>query len=85
MWNGGIKTFAIDGESVLYRYGRLRVLIVGDLTLLIIEEDYSSLYYIHLGSTKMYQDLCGLYWWKGTKANTLKLVTSCLNKSSMDI
>ncbi|KAF3683401.1 Cell differentiation protein RCD1 -like protein [Capsicum annuum] len=70
---GQVKT------CVLRHHGRLYVPVVGDMRQLIFDEDYSSRYSIHPGATKMYQDLRGLYWWKGMKVDILKHVTSCLN------
>lgn len=52
---------------------------VGDIKRLILIEDHSLRYSIHRGASKMYQDLRGLYWWKGMKADILTYVTSCLN------
>ncbi|XP_047260738.1 uncharacterized protein LOC124893986 [Capsicum annuum] len=77
--NGGLKSFTIDGEGVLRRHGRLCVPVVGDVRQLILDEAHSSRYSIHPGATKLYQDLRGLYWWKGMKVDILKHVTSCLN------
>ncbi|XP_059288581.1 uncharacterized protein LOC132041921 [Lycium ferocissimum] len=77
--NGGVKSFSIDCEGVLRCHGRLCIPMVGDVKLLILEEAHSSRYFIHPGATKMYQDLRGLYWWKGMKADILKHMTSCLN------
>ena len=33
---------------------------------------------MHLGSTKMYQDLKVSYWWSGMKRYVLEFVTKCL-------
>ncbi|XP_060190412.1 uncharacterized protein LOC132619568 [Lycium barbarum] len=77
--NGGVKSFSIDGKGVLHCHSRLCIPMVGDVKQLILEEAHNSRYSIHPGATKMYQDLRGLYWWKGMRADILKHVTSCLN------
>ena len=33
---------------------------------------------MHLGSTKMYQDLKVLYWWSGMKIDVSEIVTKCM-------
>nr|GEX84015.1 putative reverse transcriptase domain-containing protein [Tanacetum cinerariifolium] len=38
-----------------------------DLRTLIMHESYKSMYSIHPGSDKMYQDLKRLYWWPNIK------------------
>ncbi|XP_060183063.1 uncharacterized protein LOC132613018 [Lycium barbarum] len=83
--NGGVKSFSIDGEGVLRCHGRLCIPMVGNMKQLILEEAHSSRYSIHPGATKMYQDLRGLYWWKGMKDDILKHVTSCLNYQQVEL
>ncbi|WMV08025.1 hypothetical protein MTR67_001410 [Solanum verrucosum] len=45
----------------------------------IMEEDYSSKYSIHPGSTKMYRDLREVYWWNSMKKGIAKFVAKCQN------
>ncbi|XP_060212075.1 uncharacterized protein LOC132639651 [Lycium barbarum] len=82
--NGGVKSFSIDDEGVLRCHGRLCIPMVGNVKQLILEEAHSSRYSIHPGATKMYQDLRGLYRWKGMKADILKHMTSFLNCQQWD-
>jgi hypothetical protein len=50
---------------------------VGDLWKAILREAHDSAYSIHLGSTKMYQDLKQRYWWYGMKRDVAAHVALC--------
>nr|GEW43202.1 reverse transcriptase domain-containing protein [Tanacetum cinerariifolium] len=50
----------------------------GDLSSVIMQESYKSMYSIHPGSEKMYQDMKKLYWWPNMKANIVTYVSKCL-------
>ncbi|KAI3741049.1 hypothetical protein L1987_58716 [Smallanthus sonchifolius] len=50
----------------------------GDFRLKILDEAHKSRYSIHLGTTKMYQDLRKDYWWPGMKFDIMKYVAKCL-------
>nr|GEV25314.1 putative reverse transcriptase domain-containing protein [Tanacetum cinerariifolium] len=50
----------------------------GDLRTLIMHESHKSMYSIHSGSDKMYQDLKQLYWWPNMKADIVTYVGMCL-------
>ncbi|WMV54922.1 hypothetical protein MTR67_048307 [Solanum verrucosum] len=65
--NRGVKSFAIDGDGILRRNGRLCIPMVGNVKQLILEEAHSSRKSIHPGAMKMYQNLRELYWWKEWK------------------
>ena len=58
-------------------YYRDRVCVPNDdeLKKPILEEAHSGSFAIHLGSTKMYQDLKTSYWWSGMKKDGSDLVT----------
>ncbi|KAK4338810.1 hypothetical protein RND71_040272 [Anisodus tanguticus] len=45
----------------------------------IMTEVHCSRYSIHPGSTKMYHDLKGMYWWNDMKRNNAEFVAQCLN------
>ncbi|XP_050217548.1 uncharacterized protein LOC126668385, partial [Mercurialis annua] len=44
----------------------------------ILEEAHKSAYSVHPGSTKMYHDLKGTYWWSGMKKDVAEYVSKCL-------
>lgn len=43
----------------------------------ILEESHRSSLSIHLGATKMYQDLMEIFWWPGMKKDVVEFVYSC--------
>ena len=45
----------------------------------IMTEAHSSRYFIHPGSTKMYQDLKDMYWWNDMKKSIVEFVAECPN------
>ena len=49
-----------------------------DLRKTILEEAHNGSFSIHLGSTKMYQDLKMSFWWSGMKIDVSEFVTKCL-------
>ena len=59
--------FTEDDEGVFWFNGRLCVPNVKELKDLILKEAHDTLYSIHPGGTKMYQDLCEQFWWHGMK------------------
>ena len=44
----------------------------------ILQEAHKSNLTIHPGSTKMYQNLRGMFWWKGMKNEIVEYVSRCL-------
>nr|GEZ84160.1 putative reverse transcriptase domain-containing protein [Tanacetum cinerariifolium] len=42
------------------------------------QEAYSSLFFVHPGSTKMYHDLKQHFWWSGMKRDVAMFVSKCL-------
>ena len=74
-----VLTFEQGGYCVLKCQGRLCVPRVDELQDRIMEEDHSSRYSIHPGSTKMYRDLREVYWWEGIKKKIAKFVVKCPN------
>jgi len=45
---------------------------------LILEEGHKSRLSLHLGMTKMYQDLNENFWWQGMKKDVAQFVSACL-------
>ena len=56
---------------------RLCVPNVDDLRNMILVEAHGSRYLIHLGSTKMYHELRGVFWWDGLKKDITNFVAKC--------
>ncbi|KAK1627789.1 hypothetical protein QYE76_002104 [Lolium multiflorum] len=82
----GIKTqlaagkapgFTIDEEGVLWYNGRLCVPSDSDLKQVILKEAHDTLYSIHPGGTKMYQDLKEQFWWHGMKREIGNYIAKC--------
>jgi hypothetical protein len=46
---------------------------------LILKEAHETVYSIHLGSEKMYQDLKKIFWWYGMKREISEYVAVCDN------
>ena len=61
--NGKEIEFAVNEDGVLYYKDRVCVPDDNDLRKAILEEAHSGSFSIHLGSTKMYQDLKMSFWW----------------------
>ncbi|GKD19756.1 putative reverse transcriptase domain-containing protein [Tanacetum coccineum] len=62
-------TLCLNGRSWLPCYGDLRTVIM--------HESHKSIYSIHSGSDKMYQDMKKLYWWPNIKADIATYVSKC--------
>ncbi|KAK1604367.1 hypothetical protein QYE76_028040 [Lolium multiflorum] len=64
---GKAPGFTVDEEGVLWYNGRLCVPSDSELKQVILKEAHDTLYSIHPGGTKMYQDLKEQFWWHGMK------------------
>ena len=76
--NGKEIEFTVNEDGVLYYKDRVCVLDDYDLRKAVLEEAHSGSFVIHLGSTKMYQDLKMSFWWSGMKRDVSEFVTKCL-------
>nr|GEU57664.1 hypothetical protein [Tanacetum cinerariifolium] len=72
------QIFEIRSNGIRYHDKRIWLPRYGGLRDLIMHESHKSKYSIHLGSTKMYQDLRRLYWWPNMKADIATYVNQCL-------
>ena len=75
----GDKTdFAIDGSGGLLYKNRLCVSNDMELKKKILYESHNTVFTMHPGSNKMYQDMKQSYWWRGMKKDISEYVTKCL-------
>ena len=65
-------------DEVLYYRDRLCVPNIKDLRDEIMTEAHSTRYSIHPGSTKMYQNLKGRFWWNNMKREIAAFVYRCM-------
>nr|GEX56318.1 putative reverse transcriptase domain-containing protein [Tanacetum cinerariifolium] len=65
-------------DGTLYLNGRSWLPCYGDLRSVIMHESHKSMYSIHPGSEKMYQDMKKLYWWLNMKVDIATYVSKCL-------
>ena len=75
---GQADDFVIGDDGTLRLGTRLCVPDVDGLRKGIMEEAHHTAYSIHPGSTKMYHDLKGNYWWSGMKKDVAEFVSKCL-------
>ena len=69
--------FSMNEDGFLYYRDRVCVPNDNELKKYILEEAQCGSFVIHLGSTKMYQDLKTSYWWSGMKKDVSNFVTKC--------
>ena len=76
--NGNIPGFLISKDGVLMHGSRLCVPAINELKRQIMEEANCTPYTVYPGSTKMYCDLRGNFWWSGMKRDIAKFVSHYL-------
>jgi hypothetical protein len=69
--------FQKDDQGVVWFKNRIVVLKNEEVRQQILDEAHLSRYSIHLGSTKMYQDLKQHYWWTKMKIEIARYVARC--------
>jgi hypothetical protein len=69
--------FKKDEQGTIWFKNRICVPEIDSLGETILKEAHDSAYYIHLGSTKMYQDLKQKFWWYGMKRDVALHVGVC--------
>ena len=77
MHQGRAPDFSMDQHGSLRFQGRLCVPNQGSLKKKILAEAHEAPYSIHLGGTKMYEDLRQVFWWDGMKKDIAYFVTCC--------
>ena len=70
--------FQIRDDSMIVKGQRMCVLMYGELKRDIMEEAHSSAHAMHLGSTKMYENLKEHYWWNEMKKEIVGFISRCL-------
>ena len=79
MVRDGDKTKFLEKEvESLYFQNRLCVPYDKELKKKLLSEAHNTVFTMHLGGNKMYQDLKQFYWWKGMKRNVTEYVFKCL-------
>ncbi|KAK1660640.1 hypothetical protein QYE76_048799 [Lolium multiflorum] len=76
---GKAPGFTQDEAGVLWYNGRLCVPADSELKQVILKEAHDTLYSIHPGGTKMYQDLKEQFWWHGMKREIGSYIAKCDN------
>jgi hypothetical protein len=74
---GKVPEFREDEYRTIWFKNRICVLKIKHLRETILKEAHDSAFSIHLGSTKMYQDLKQKYWWYGMKKDVAAHVALC--------
>ncbi|WVZ90008.1 hypothetical protein U9M48_036346 [Paspalum notatum var. saurae] len=69
--------FTLDDQGVLWFKNRLVVPKDVELRKKILDEAHASMFTIHPGSNKMYQDLKQKFWWTRMKREIAKYVSEC--------
>ncbi|XP_070048999.1 uncharacterized protein [Nicotiana tomentosiformis] len=77
--------FEITEDRFLRYRGRLCVPNMAGLCQQVMGEAHYSRYSIHLGATKMYHDIRGIYWWNGMEKYIAKFVAQCPNCQQVKI
>ncbi|KAL4016339.1 hypothetical protein IC575_023987 [Cucumis melo] len=72
------EDFSISSDDGLMFEGRLCVPEDSAVKTELLTEAHSSPFTMHPGSTKMYQDLRSVYWWRGMKRDVAEFVSRCL-------
>ena len=77
MRRGKAPDFSEDEQGVVWFGSRICVPNHQEVKQLILKEAHGSPCSIHPGSTKMYQDLKEMYWWRSMKREIAEYVAQC--------
>ncbi|KAL0534585.1 hypothetical protein IC582_028876 [Cucumis melo] len=75
---GQAEEFSISSDGGLMYERRLCILGDSAVKTELLTEAHSSPFSIHPGSTKMYQDLKRVYWWRNMKREVTNFISKCL-------
>ena len=76
--NGEKTNYSIEYYGSLLYKNRLCVPNVQELKKKLMYESHNTIFTMHLGGNKMYQDLKQNYWWRGMKMDIVEYVSKCL-------
>ena len=76
--DSNMTDFSVKEVGSLYFENRLCVLDDKELKKKLLFEAHNTVFTMHPGGNKMYQDLKQHYWWKGMKRDVTKYVSKCL-------
>ena len=74
---GRQSEFEFGEDNSLWFQGRICVPDIPEIKEVILRESHQTPYSIHPGSTKMYMDLKGMFWWNNMKREIAKYVAEC--------
>jgi hypothetical protein len=74
---GKVPEFKEDEQGTIWFKNRICVPEIKHLCETILKETHDSTFSIHLGRTKIYQDLKQKYWWYGMKKNVAAHIALC--------
>ena len=74
--NGDKTDYSIEEYGGLYYKSRLCVLNVQELKTKLMYESHNTIFTIHPGGNKMYQDLKQYYWWREMKKYIVEYVSN---------
>ncbi|GAB2278011.1 hypothetical protein Dimus_039264 [Dionaea muscipula] len=78
MSSGEAPLFSIDNGGILRFRGRVCVPNIDEIKQVLLDEAHRTKFAAHPGSTKMYRNLRGLYWWNRMKREITDYVSRCL-------
>ncbi|KAK8916912.1 hypothetical protein KSP39_PZI022412 [Platanthera zijinensis] len=73
----GQSTAFTEHDGLLFLNGRLCIPHVDALRSEILYDGHNTMYSIHPGRTKMYQDLKQNFWWPGMKTDVIQYIVKC--------
>ena len=76
--NGDKTNYSIEEDGGFYNKSKLCVPNVQELKKKLMYESHNTLFTMHPGGNKMYQDLKQYYWWQGMKRDIVEYVPKCL-------